>query len=53
MKDLNRSESMEINGGSLGMDVGWFIGQIISGHFASAHGIVEALVDYQILYSKK
>lgn len=53
MKDLNPNESKEINGGSFGMDVGWFLGQIVTAHFMSIHGLVEALIDYEILYSKK
>ena len=53
MKDLDQKELIEINGGSFGMDVGWFLGQIISAHFVTPFGFIEALVDHEILYSQK
>jgi hypothetical protein len=53
MKDLNQEESLEIKGGSFAMDLGWFIGHILNGNFGSSAGLANAILDYQILYSKK
>jgi hypothetical protein len=53
MKELNQKESLEINGGSFAMDLGWFIGEMIHGNFGSGFGIADAILDYQIMYAEK
>ena len=32
MNDLNQKELIDLTGGSFGMDVGWLLGHLITGH---------------------
>jgi len=53
MKELNQKESLEIDGGSFAMDLGWFIGEMLHGNFGSVYGIADAILDYHIMYATK
>jgi len=55
MKNLTKlieKELIEIDGGSFAFDVGWFIANGLAGNFNNPYNTVEALVDYNLHYSK-
>ena len=49
--DLNKTDLIEINGGTFAWDAGWFLGNGIVGNFSNPGGVVDALTDYWLHYN--
>lgn len=52
LDELSNYECKKVNGGNFGWDVGWLLGNVISGNFGSVAGTVEAVTDYMIHYQE-
>jgi len=51
--EINEDVIRQIQGGSFGYDVGWFLGNSIAGNFFSIAGTADAFFDYALHYSSE